>query len=177
MVVGDAGAIASSIMLQECRDAGGATLPFLLIFIKRFSIDELQISATRSLASVWLTAQAVGRVGRLNTVAKLPEIQQVTLISVPAAFSPAAGTPSPDSSPQPDTFREAVNRATIAAQLTQSAKSKQDWNLVAGQWREAIALMGAVPASSPNHALAQKKAAEYQSNLEYAQKAAATRPQ
>jgi hypothetical protein len=37
--------------------------------------------------------------------------------------------------------------------------------------------MEAVPASSPNYALAQKKAAEYQSNLEYAEKAAATRPQ
>jgi hypothetical protein len=90
----------------------------------------------------------------------LPEIRQA--ISVPAASPPPAGTPSP----QPDAFREAVNKATIAAQLTQSAKSKQDWNLVAGQWGEAIALMEAVPASSPNYALDQKKAGEYQSNLE-----------
>jgi hypothetical protein len=104
-------------------------------------------------------------------LAKLPEIRQA--ISVPAASPPPAGTPSP----QPDAFRKAVNKATIAAQLTQSAKSKLDWNLVAGQWREAIALMEAVPASSPNYALAQKKAGEYQSNLEYAQKAAGTRPQ
>jgi hypothetical protein len=106
-------------------------------------------------------------------VAKWPESSKL----VPAASRPTVGTASPHSSPQPDAFREAVNKATIAAQLTQSAKTKLDWNLVAGQWREAIALMEAVPASSANYALAQKKAGEYQSNLEYAQKAAATRPE
>lgn len=81
-------------------------------------------------------------------------------------------SPSPVSSPQSDVFREAVNKAISAAQLTQSAKSKAEWNQVASEWESAIALMKTVPESSQNYALAQKKAIEYQGNLEYANRAA-----
>jgi hypothetical protein len=81
-------------------------------------------------------------------------------------------SPSPISSPQSDVFREAVNKAISAAQLTQSAKSKGEWNQVANQWESAIALMKTVPESSQNYPLAQKKAIEYQGNLEYANRAA-----
>lgn len=81
-------------------------------------------------------------------------------------------SPSPASSPQSDVFREAVNKAISAAQLTQSAKSKAEWNQVASEWESAIALMKTVPESSQNYALAQKKAIEYQGNLEYANRAA-----
>lgn len=72
-----------------------------------------------------------------------------------------------------DPFREAVNKATTAAQLTQKAKTAADWNSVASDWNEAISLMQSVPESSANHAVAQQKAVEYQKNLSYAQKNAA----
>jgi hypothetical protein len=107
---------------------------------------------------------------------QLPEIKET--IPVPVAYQAPSVTPtpvtsaSPASSPQPNSFREAVNKAMSAATITQSAKSKDDWNLVASQWQEAIALMKAVPASSPNYALAQKKVVEYQPNLDYALSAA-----
>ncbi|HBE19356.1 MAG TPA: hypothetical protein DEG17_23580 [Cyanobacteria bacterium UBA11149] len=81
-------------------------------------------------------------------------------------------SPSPISSPQADVFREAVNKAISAAQLTQSAKSKAQWNQVANEWESAIAFMETVPESSPNYAIAQKKAIEYQENLDYAKRAA-----
>ena len=81
-------------------------------------------------------------------------------------------SPSPVSSPQPDSFREAVNKAISAAQLTQSAKSKAEWNQVASEWENAIALMKTVPESSQNYDVAQKKAMEYQRNLDYANRAA-----
>jgi hypothetical protein len=103
---------------------------------------------------------------------QLPEIKET--LPVPVADQAPSVTPtpvtsaSPASSPQPDSFREAVNKAMSAATITQSAKSKDDWNLVASQWQEAIALMKAVPASSPNYAVAQKKVVEYQPNLDYA---------
>lgn len=74
--------------------------------------------------------------------------------------------------PQSDPFQEAVNKALSASKLVQSAKTEADWNEVALQWQEAIDLMKIVPASHPNHALAQKKAAEYQKNLKYALKSA-----
>ncbi len=37
-------------------------------------------------------------------------------------------------------------------------------------WQDAIALMDIVPLSHPQHSLAQQKIAEYQENLNYAQK-------
>ncbi|WP_448561831.1 hypothetical protein [Trichothermofontia sp.] len=90
------------------------------------------------------------------------------------ATSPAA---SPVASPAADPFREAVNRATSAAQLTQTARTRQEWETVAAQWREAIALMQAVPADSPNYATAQDRAVAYQKNLTYAEQVAASRPE
>jgi hypothetical protein len=109
---------------------------------------------------------------------KLPEFKET--ISVPVASQAPSVTRTPitpaspaTSSPQRDFFGEAVNKAMSAATITQSAKSKDDWNLVANQWQEAIALMKAVPISSPNYPVAQKKAVEYKSKLDYARQTAA----
>lgn len=79
---------------------------------------------------------------------------------------------SPDSSPKPQTerFQEALDTAIGAATIAQSAQSEDDWNLVVSRWQSAITLLKAVPKSSANYAIAQKKIADYQRNLAYAQK-------
>ena len=69
-----------------------------------------------------------------------------------------------------DTFREAVSKAINAANLTQSAKSQDEWKIVVSQWETAIALLKSVPSSSPNYVVAQQKIREYQRNLNYAEK-------
>ncbi|MBC1225391.1 hypothetical protein GNF09_37190 [Nostoc sp. UCD120] len=85
-------------------------------------------------------------------------------------------TPSPVISESPtvllqtDTFPEAVSKAINAANLTQSAKSPDEWKTVVSQWEAAIALMRTVPSSSPNYAIAQQKIIEYQKNINYALK-------
>lgn len=85
-------------------------------------------------------------------------------------------TPSPLTSESPnvlvktDTFRDAVNKAIKAANLTQLAKSPDEWKTIVSEWQEAIALMKNVPSSSQNYAIAQQKIREYQKNLNYAQK-------
>ncbi len=106
---------------------------------------------------------------------------------LPVPYAPPADKPadtqasklvqSPPPSTQLDPFQQAVNKATSAANLTQLAKSRVEWEAIARQWQDAIALMKAVPESNPHYALAQLKAIEYQENLNYALKAAATRPQ
>ncbi|MDZ8089548.1 MAG: hypothetical protein RMY16_28945 [Nostoc sp. DedQUE12b] len=84
--------------------------------------------------------------------------------------------PSPVTSESPtvllqtDTFREAVSKAINAANLTQSAKSSDEWKTVVSHWEGAIALMKFVPSSSPNYVVAQQKIKEYQKNLNYAEK-------
>ncbi|MEH2315570.1 hypothetical protein [Nostoc sp.] len=85
-------------------------------------------------------------------------------------------TPSPVISESPavllqtDTFREAVSKAINAANLTQSAKSPDEWKIVVNQWQAAIVLLKTVPSSSQNYTIAQQKIREYQKNLNYAEK-------
>jgi hypothetical protein len=72
-----------------------------------------------------------------------------------------------------DSFGDAVNAAMEAAEVTQTAKSVEDWENVASLWNQAIELMKSVPESSENYPTAQQKAEEYGVNLEYAKQNAA----
>lgn len=98
------------------------------------------------------------------------------LLNEPAATAGKNLEETPSVATLPDPFREAVNSAVKAAELGRSAKTKEEWNLVANNWQEAISLMRRVPPSSPHHELAQTKVAEYQKYLIYAQESAVSLP-
>ncbi|BAY07026.1 peptidylprolyl isomerase [Calothrix sp. NIES-2098] len=66
-------------------------------------------------------------------------------------------------------FRLAVNHATTAANLTQTASKSEDWKVVSKHWQGAIALMKSVQSTSPQYSVAKQKTIEYQHNLNYAQ--------
>lgn len=66
---------------------------------------------------------------------------------------------------RPNYFELASDKAYSASIISQSAQSPDDWHLVVSQWTEAIALMKAVPANSPQKVIAQTKIAEYQQNI------------
>lgn len=68
-----------------------------------------------------------------------------------------------------DAFRWGVNRAMSAAELTQTARSVQEWKQVSDWWQEAIELMQAVPKADENYSTATAKVDEYKTNLAYAQ--------
>jgi hypothetical protein len=89
------------------------------------------------------------------------------------ATSPA---PQTNSLPQDTTesFKKGIEQAKSAETLAKWAKSGKEWNIVAGQWTDAIALLKTVPKTDANYSLAQQKIAEYQKNLETAQKQAKT---
>jgi len=65
-------------------------------------------------------------------------------------------------------FRQAVNQATRAASLTQTATTKQQWQQVIVAWEQAIAGMKKIPTNSPKYKISQQKIVEYQNNLKYA---------
>ena len=67
-----------------------------------------------------------------------------------------------------NTFQDSLDSAMSAATLTQSAVSKDDWELVSSKWQNAISLLKQLPSSSPNYGLAQVKIQEYGINLNYA---------
>lgn len=74
-----------------------------------------------------------------------------------------------------DPYAQATTPAMEAAELTQTAESREDWVNVALQWQEAIRHMKSVPEQHASHAQAQTKIAEYTRNLEYAQSNVSTR--
>jgi len=88
--------------------------------------------------------------------------------------SPTSSTGQP-SEIEPSSFEQGLDKATSAFSISQSAQSIEDWNLVASQFQEAIALLEAVPVNSPYFPNAQTKILEFQRQLKYAQKQA-TRP-
>lgn len=105
-------------------------------------------------------------------------VQTVAPVASPAA-SPAASAATPPSvAPSPaapvsnDSYQRAIARASSAYTISQSAQSQDDWRLVASRWQQAIDLMASVPATSTNHAIAQRKLPEYRRNLTYAQQQA-----
>lgn len=66
----------------------------------------------------------------------------------------------------------ALDKADSAFNISQSAQSSDDWQLVASQWRDAIALMQTLPTNSPYNAIAKTKIAQYQQHLIQAQQQA-----
>lgn len=137
----------------------------------------------RPSTSGWLmlSAMAWGLAGCGLSVGGNPSTGPALDPSEQAALSaqtapPTSASPDPDhpapAPPAVDTFREAVNRATSAVAIGQSAQSKPDWELAASRWQQAIALMEQVPPTSPNRAQAQTKAQEYRQHLASAQRRA-----
>lgn len=81
--------------------------------------------------------------------------------------SPSVVPPAPSAPPRDPAvlFQDATDVAFSAASIASSAQSSADWELVASRWQEAIALLQAIPAGSPNRSQAQAKIAEYQRNV------------
>lgn len=77
---------------------------------------------------------------------------------------------------KPDTFPNAIDVATGAISISQSAASREDWKLAATQWQQAINLLKQVPATSPNYSKAQQRVPQYQRFMAEAKLRAAPAP-
>lgn len=91
-----------------------------------------------------------------------------------APRSSAAPKPQPAVN-QPNVLAMALDKAAGASAISKSAQSPDDWDLVAGQYQDAIALLKQIRRGSPNFPFAQSKIAEYQKQIKFAQQQA--RPQ
>jgi hypothetical protein len=91
----------------------------------------------------------------------------VTAEQTPALPTAPISQPLPPTSPtvESDSFGDAVNKATNAANLAGSAQSDTQWRQVVAEWQNAIALMKSVPPSSSNYDVAQNRVGQYQQNL------------
>ncbi len=66
-------------------------------------------------------------------------------------------------------FERGLDKAAGAFSISQSAQSTSDWNLVANQYQDAIALMKLVQRGNPYFDIAQSKIGEYRRQVESAQ--------
>jgi clan AA aspartic protease (TIGR02281 family) len=97
--------------------------------------------------------------------------QTVQPITSPVA-SPST-SPSPVAIPvalatpviEVDHYHDALNTASAARSVSETALAKEDWALVASQWQASINLLKTVPKNSTNYPLAQKILPQYQQNL------------
>lgn len=83
----------------------------------------------------------------------------------------ATASSQPPLAPQ-QAYERALDAASSANSIAESAQSSSDWQLVINRWQEAIELLKQVPSASPYHAIAQPRIAEYQRNLRIAQQKA-----
>ncbi|MGF1499577.1 MAG: TIGR02281 family clan AA aspartic protease [Elainellaceae cyanobacterium] len=129
-------------------------------FSNRPTTDSEPVGASPAIADEAVSDAPEGA----NELAIAPPPSSPTAPAAPAA-PPATGAADP--------YADAINRASLAFDLSQSAQSRDDWRLAASRWQQAIQLMEAVPESSPNHGAVPPKVAEYRRNLEYAKQQAA----
>ncbi len=98
-------------------------------------------------------------------------------LSTSVAPSPSiVASPLPDTSSQPprtdEIYQLAIKKAKSAQNISRSALSEDDWNLVTSRWQQAIDYLKALPPSSPYQAMAKKKLAEFEKERIAAQKRA-----
>jgi hypothetical protein len=111
--------------------------------------------------------------------APVPNSQPAATQAV-AAASPDPATPGQKISQQTvastsDSFARAVRLAEQAAAGGKTARSREDWLVVAAKWQQAADLMAAVPAEHPRYTTAANRSALYRQNSEKAQQEAQNR--
>lgn len=72
--------------------------------------------------------------------------------------------------PKDQTFEQAIDKGRIAAELTKSAQTTDEWKVVVKRWEQAIRLLEKVPASSSDYSIAQQKILQYQLHRDFANK-------
>ncbi|BAY46154.1 hypothetical protein SAMD00079811_37620 [Scytonema sp. HK-05] len=96
----------------------------------------------------------------------LPEVQQSMSYVNQSLEKRLEVTPEP--TPKDDNFEKAINKGKIAAQLTKSAQTTDEWKVVVKRWEQAIKLLEEVPTSSNNYPMAQQKILQYQLHRDFA---------
>lgn len=119
---------------------------------------------------------ATGGNDQPTPVGDLASVQPTVEPVTPAATPKAQPLEPSESESEPSLFEMGRDKAVGAWSISQSAQSPDDWNLVASQYQDAIALMRRVRPQSPEFAIAQTKIREYRRQVKYAQQQANPRP-
>ncbi|WP_026104177.1 TIGR02281 family clan AA aspartic protease [Anabaena sp. PCC 7108] len=136
----------------------------LMILFSSLAVLTVACSEDQQTTTTGSQQQSVpnGNLAAIQPPAKKPDSLPANLKSQPLAPSEI----------NPNTLESALDKATSGLTISQSAQSTDDWNLVASQFEDAIALMGQVRRDSPNFPFAQRKIVEYKRQIKLAQQKA-----
>lgn len=111
-----------------------------------------------------------------NITASSSEPEAIAKATTEPSTSPAtssaeseAATATPQADPGAVAYYQGVTRASSAFSISQTARTPDDWKLVANRWQQAINLLTKVPSSSASYSAAQGKIVEYNRNFQVAQ--------
>ena len=97
--------------------------------------------------------------------------QPIASVSSPSPSSPPIAAPiPPDPATLQATYKLALEKASSAKNISQTALTEDDWTLVASRWQQAIALLKSLPAAAPYQLLAKNKLKEFEREFATAQK-------
>ncbi|MDX2243522.1 MAG: retropepsin-like aspartic protease [Leptolyngbyaceae cyanobacterium bins.302] len=86
--------------------------------------------------------------------------------------SAPASTPAAPQISEAEVYKQALSKAASAQNLSKSALSPDDWNLVASRWQQAIEGLKTLPATSPYRVMAKEKLTQFEKAFATAQKQA-----
>jgi len=132
--------------------------------LKRFSSSAVLLMLS---GTIWLGSTACSR----DTIKTAVTSAETAPLAAPAT-NPVPSVPTSNATANANPYKLALEKADSAGNITVSAQSQDDWNLVASRWQQAIQLLRSIPSSSPYRSLAQAKLKTYQRNLAYAKKQA-----
>ncbi len=91
-------------------------------------------------------------------------------LSPSPAPSPISTAIPPDPAALQATYKLALEKASSAKNISQTALTEDDWILVSSRWEQAIALLKSLPAFAPYQSLAKSKLKEFEREFTTAQK-------
>jgi hypothetical protein len=124
------------------------------------SATESQPAQAAPVASSSPAAKALAQGATKTVTPTTPAKAQPSAATAPAAQAQASNLP--------DFYKIALDKASSARSISESAQSPEDWSLAASRWQQAITLLKKVPATSPDKKLAQAKLSDYSRKLTYA---------
>ncbi|MBW4596018.1 MAG: hypothetical protein KME46_24730 [Brasilonema angustatum HA4187-MV1] len=123
----------------------------------------------RKLSKIFFTFSLISIVALwVYLFANLPEVQQTFSSASISLEKPLEITRESAPKTKDNTFDRAISKGKIAAQLTKSAQTKDEWQIVLNRWKQAIRLLENVPTSSQDYPMAQQKIIQYQIHREFA---------
>ncbi|MEX0268556.1 TIGR02281 family clan AA aspartic protease [Leptolyngbyaceae cyanobacterium UHCC 1019] len=90
--------------------------------------------------------------------------------SSPIATATPPNPPTTDPAAMQAAYKLALEKASSAKNISQTALTEDDWTLVASRWKQAISLLKSLPASAPAQPLAKTKLKEFEREFATTQK-------